>query len=158
MAFTYDASQLKTNKVYQVRLNIGQTYQYDLVVLQDEEIEFFLGNSYDNVTDASVKAIDAMITRAGLMVDKETGQTQESASQLIDSLTKARDDMMVSVSRNTPIFCQFTGFFEEDRKEQQNDPEIYHDGLTNISELPETRLLNGPTGPGRSPLNGSFGS
>ena len=158
MAFTYDPSKLSTNKIYQVRLSVGQTNQYDLIVLQDEEIEFFLSNSYDNVTDASVKAIDSMISRAGLLVDKETGQVSESASQLIDSLIKTRDDMLVSVSRNVPIHCQFTGFFEDDRKEQQDDTEIYHDGITNTSELPSTRILNGPVGPGSSPLNGSFGS
>ena len=158
MSFTYDPAQLGSNKVYQVRLNIGQTYQYDLVTLQDEEIQFFLDNSYEKVTDASIKCLDSMITRAGLMVDRESGQLQESASQLIDALKKSRDDMLTSASRNVPIFAAFTGFFEEDRQQVQNDEEIYHDGITNISELPSTRLLNGPTGPSHSPLNGSSGS
>ena len=158
MSWTYDPSQLSSNKIFQVRLNIGQVNQYDLITLQDEEIKHFLGNSYENITDASIKCLDSMISRAGLMVDRETGQTAESASQLLEALKKSRDDMLTSASRNTPIFAQFTGFFEEDRQEQQNDPDIYHDGLTMNSEFPETRLINVPTGPGHAPLNGSSGT
>jgi len=154
--FTYDPTKLASNKVYQIRLNIGQTDKYDLIVLQDEEIQHFLDTNYDDTQTASVKCLDAMISRSGGLVDKETGQVSESGSQLIDSLKKLRDDMLTSVSRNTPIFAQFTGFFEEDRRKVQDDQEIYHDGLTNITESPLTRLLNGPTGPGYPGADGSF--
>ncbi len=91
-----------------------------------------------------------MITRAGSLCDRETGQTAESASQLLSNLISARDDMLTSASRNVPVNAGFTGFFEADRKEQQNDDEIFHDGITNISEYPDARILNGPLvgGPG----------
>jgi hypothetical protein len=144
MSFTYDPEQLSSSKLYQVRLSIGQTNQYDLVVLQDEEIKYFLSSSYDVVNDASIKAIDAMISRAGSFVDKQTGQTQENASQLIDNLIKLRNDILTSVARNVPIYAGFTGFLEADRIKQQEDDEIYHDGLTMRSEDPDTFLLNGP--------------
>lgn len=162
MSFTYNPKDLKTSKLFQVRLNTGNTDEYGLVPLQDEEIEFFLTQTYGRVQDASIKSLDALINRAGTLVDKETGQTQESASQLLDNLIKARNDMLTSASRNVPIHAQLTGFFEADRKEQQDDPTIFHDGQTNISEYPDARLLNGPLigGPG-SPSGGgpsSFGS
>jgi hypothetical protein len=153
--FTYDPTLLATNKVYQIRLAIGQTYKYDLIVLQDEEIQYFLDTNHADISTASIKCIDAMISRAGGLVDKETGQVSESGSQLLDSLRKLRDDLLTSVSRNTPIFAQFTGFFEEDRKAVQDDTEIYHDGLTAITENPSTRLLNGPNGPGYPGADGS---
>lgn len=153
MSFTYNPEDLAKSKLFQVRLSIGNTDEYGLVPLQDEEINFFLAQTYDHVQNASIRAIDAMINRAGVICDRETGQTQESASQLLDNLIAARDDMLTSASRNVPIHAQLTGFFEDDRQEQQNDPEIYHDGQTNISEYPDTRLLNGPvTGGPESPF------
>lgn len=145
MSFTYDVTELNSNKLYQVRLNIGNTDEYGLVVLQDEEIQHFLNTSYEHVTDASVKAIDALISRASIMCDRETGQVQESASQLIGNLQNLRDDMLNSVARNVPKFMQITGMFEDDRQTVQADNEIYHDGIDLTSEYPGTKLINGPT-------------
>jgi len=146
VSFSYEPSKLETSTLYQVRLNIGQTGQYDLIVLDDEEINFFLKQTFDSVNAASLRAIDAMISRAGTMIDSETGQTSQNASTAIESLIRLRDDLLTSASRNVPVNCQFTGFFEEDRKEQQADPKIFHDGVYSTSESPHTQILNGPIG------------
>jgi hypothetical protein len=136
--FTYEPSDLSTSDLYKVRLNIGNTNEYDIIVLQDEEINYILETNFDSVSDATTRCLDLMITRAGLLVDSETGQTSESLSKLLDNLIKTRNDLLNSVSRNTPIMAQFTGVFEADRKEVQNNSDVYHDGLQMTTELPGT--------------------
>ena len=150
MSFSYDPEKLSSNQIYQIRLSIGNTDQYDLAGLEDEEIQFLLDRNNENIDQTIVASIDSRIAKAGGLVDKTTGQTQESASQLIDVLQKLRDDMLNSVSRHTPIYSNITGVLESERQEVINDPCIFHDGVNMQTEPPDCPILNGPLteGPG----------
>jgi hypothetical protein len=129
MAFTYDPTELKDSDLFQVRLKTGQTNEFALLVLQDEEIQYFLDNNLGDVNKTAIDVLDTMISNSHSFVDKLTGQVSESQSQIIDNLIKLRDDLLRSLSRNVPEFMQFTGVFEQDRKEVHLDEDIFHDGI-----------------------------
>ena len=144
--FTYKPEELATSNLYQVRLSIGNTDEYGLLPLQDEEINFFLAKAYDKVEDASIMCINVLITKAGFLVDNETGQISESQSQLLDNLIKTRSDLMSSVFRSVPTYAGITGIDEEERAEIHNDETIFQDGFDMKSEYPGTNLFVGPIG------------
>lgn len=139
--FTYDPSQLKTNKVYQVRFKLGQTNQHSVIAVCDEEIQYALDTNYDDVTKACLDILNSQISMAGALVDKETGQVSEAQSQLLKNLIALRDDLMNSISRNVPKFMQITGIFNDDRETVDNDTEIYQDGVILDDKGPHKRLF-----------------
>jgi len=129
MSFTYDPSKLKTEPVYQVRLKLGQTSPYSPVALQDEEIKYFLDENVNDVHKTCLDLLNTQISQAASLVDKETGQVSEAQSQLLKNLKALRDDLMNSISRNTPCYMQFTGIDNDDRDSVDNDETIYQDGV-----------------------------
>ncbi len=150
MSYTYDPSKLSSSKLYQVRLNIGDTISTAMATLQDEEIQYFLDTNYQDVNTASIKSIDARISKASNLADSTTGQVQISLSQLIDNLTKLRYDFLTSASRNTPKYAQITGVDEDDREKVIGDDSVYQDGLNMVTEPTWAQLLNGPIDSGPS--------
>ena len=66
---------------------------------------------------------------AASLVVKETGQVSEAQSQLLKNLKLLRDDLLNSISRNTPKYMGITGIFNDDRDKIDNDTEIYQDGV-----------------------------
>ena len=128
MSFTYDVSKLNSSKLYQLRLLIGQTNEYSSVALQDEELQYFLSQNYDNVNMSAIDAVNSQISQAAALVDSETGEVSEAQSQLLKNLIRLRDDLESS-SRNVPKFMEITGIFNDDRDTIDNDEEIYQDGV-----------------------------
>lgn len=129
MSFSYDPTKLKTNLIYQVRLKIGQTSPYSPVAVQDEEIQFFLDLNKNDVHQTCLDVLHSQISQAAALVDKETGAVSEAQSQLLENLKRLRDDLINSISRNTPKYMQITGIFNDDRDTVDNDTEIYQDGV-----------------------------
>lgn len=152
MSFTYDPSKLSTDKLYQVRFGIGDTEEYAIASLADEEINYLLNKNNEHVDKTILEAVDARINKASGLVDKTTGQTQESASQLIDNLKKFRDSVLTSMLRATPVFTEVTGVIESDRQKVHKDCEIFQDGMDIQSEVPNAHLLNGPISKGAGGL------
>ncbi len=144
MAWTYDVTELYKNDLYKIRLQAGDTDQYSPVTLQDEEINYFYEAEYKDLNKTAISCLNAQINKAGRLVDSETGQVSESLSQLIDGLIKQRDDMLTSVARHTPKYCQITGYLNSDRAEIQNNDKIYNDGLNLITEYPGITVVPGP--------------
>ena len=129
MAFTYDPAQLSTSLLFQVRLMIGDTAEFSPVVLQDEEINYFLEQSVNHVIQAAVDSVNSQISRASVLVDSETGQLSESRSQIITNLQKLRDDLMGSIARNVPTMAGFGGIDLDDMESIDKDDSIYQDGV-----------------------------
>ena len=129
MSFTYDPDQLKTSLLFQVRLKTGQTNPNSLLVLSDEEINYYLDESGNSVQQTSVDVLNSLISRSHELVDKTTGQVSESQSQIMDNLIRLRDDILNSLSRATPSLMQFTGVFIEDMDTISEDAELFHDGV-----------------------------
>jgi hypothetical protein len=145
--FSYDPAELANNKIYQVRFKLGQTNQHSVVAVFDEEIQFALDSNYDDVTKACLDILNGQISKAGSLVDKETGQVSEAQSQLLKNLIALRDDLINSISRNVPKYMQWTGVFNEDKNAVDNDTEIYQDGAilddkgTSFRLMPQTNKV-----------------
>jgi len=109
MAWSYDPN-LPT-KTDEVRLIIGDT-DIDDQLLQDEEIEYFLEQSQDSVTQASIKAVMAIIAKLSRKVDKSVGEAKLSLSQQIEHYQKLLDNlksnMIVTPEFETPPDAFFT--------------------------------------------------
>ena len=60
--FSYDATQLSTNKLYQVRFRIGDTVE-ESAHFKDAEIQFALDSCGDSVIDACVSCVMAILPR-----------------------------------------------------------------------------------------------
>lgn len=129
MSFSYDVTKINTTPLFQVRLKIGQTSEYSPVVVQDEEIQYFLEDNDNDIGKTCIDVLNTQISQAATLVDKETGQVSEAQSQILKNLKILRDDLLNSVSRNTPIHMQLTGIFNDDRSTVDNDDEIYQDGV-----------------------------
>lgn len=129
MSFSYNPSELSTSPIYQVRLQIGQTNEYSPVVVQDEEIQYFLDQNFQVVKNAALDVLNSQISMAASLVDKETGQISEAQSQILKNLKILRDDLLNSVSRNTPTYMAITGIDNVDRDDIDNDETIYQDGV-----------------------------
>jgi len=142
MSFSYDPTKLATDPIYQIRLKLGQTSQYSAVVVQDEEIAYFLEQNTNDQTQTCLDILNSQIAHAASLVDKETGQVSEAQSQILDNLKKLRDDLMNSISRHVPIMAGLTGVFNEDRDTVDNDTEIYQDGVK-LKDKGVSKLLFG---------------
>jgi len=129
MSFSYDVTKINTTPLFQVRLKIGQTSEYSPVVVQDEEIQYFLEDNDNDIGKTCIDVLNTQISQAATLVDKETGQVSEAQSQILKNLKILRDDLLNSVSRNTPTHMQLTGIFNDDRSTVDNDDEIYQDGV-----------------------------
>ena len=101
MAWSYDPN-LSTKKD-EVRLIIGDTDTNDQL-LQDEEIEYFLEQTQNSVTQASIKAIMAIIAKLSRKVDKSVGEAKLSLSQQIEHYRKLLDDLKSNMAIASPEF------------------------------------------------------
>lgn len=72
MAWTYDVTELATSAIAQVRLTIGDTDPND-PLMQDEEIQFVLGQAAGDVMSASVLCCDFLVRRFGKMASYSLG-------------------------------------------------------------------------------------
>ena len=87
MSFTYDPVNLATSELFQVRLEIGNVAEHDIVSMQDEEINYIISKVSTNVDltpeqivqQSASLCFDTLITRAGYLLDSESGQVSESA-------------------------------------------------------------------------------
>lgn len=78
MAVSYDVTQLATSKLYQVRLRLGDT-DIATAEFQDEELEFFLSESHNNVLSTCIKACSAALSKIAHAVDYSLGPYSESS-------------------------------------------------------------------------------
>lgn len=136
MSFSYNVDELDDSLLFQVRLISGQTSPDSILTISDEEINYFLRLSQNNVTQAALDVLNSLIARGHELVDKQTGQVSESQSQILENLLRIRDDLINSLARSTPDFVQFTGVFADDIEEVQLDLEIFHDGAERINQGP----------------------
>lgn len=60
--FSYDPAQLATNKLYQVRFRIGDTEE-STAHFKDAEIQFALDSSGENVLEACISCVTAILPR-----------------------------------------------------------------------------------------------
>ena len=125
MSFTYNIDSLATDLVAQVRLKTGQTSPSSPI--QDEEINYFLQETENNVDATCIKVMDALIGHASNFVDGETGQQQESRSQALKQYQKMRNDLLSSGSI-IPIHAGILGVDEASRREIHNDESLYNAG------------------------------
>lgn len=101
MAWSYDPEQVATNPVYQVRLIIGDTVETP-TSLQDEEIEFMLGDP-PNVARASVLAIQALISRISTLPEYKLGPYSEDHSSRLAYLRALLEDIKAqNIGLNAP--------------------------------------------------------
>lgn len=97
MAWNYDPTDLETDLVSQVRLRIGDTVASD-PQLQDEEIEFFLSSSGDDVLRASLRAVNALIAKASSEISGYTlGPYSESSTNKINNWRAVQQDLSSQV-------------------------------------------------------------
>ena len=101
MAWSYDPN-LSTKKD-EVRLIIGDT-DIDDQLLQDEEIEYFLEQTQNSVTQASIKAVMAIIAKLSRKVDKSVGEAKLSLSQQIEHYRRLLSDLKSNMIIVAPEF------------------------------------------------------
>ncbi len=131
MSFTYDAAELGTSKLYQVRFCAGLTTQNLPVNMQDEEILFLLSQNMENVNNTCIQVFDRVITDASYMVNRTTGQVSEDLSDLLDNLIRRRDDLISGLG-NVAINLQATGVDSDEYEEGQDDTTVYNDGVRTV--------------------------
>ncbi len=101
MAWSYDPS-LPTKKD-EVRLIIGDTDSNDQL-LQDEEINYFLEQSQNSVTLASIRAVTAIIAKLTRRVDKAVGEAKISLSQQIKHYQSLLSQLRSNITVASPDF------------------------------------------------------
>lgn len=82
MTFSYDAGELATEPLYQLRLLIGDT-DSAAVLLQDEELQYLLDESGSSVNAAGAKAARRIVARFSRLADQTAGRVSVSYSQLV---------------------------------------------------------------------------
>lgn len=94
MAFNYDASQLSTSQLYQVRFTIGDTDSTD-PLLQDEEINFVLSQK-TTVLAASISCCESISAKYARMADYSLGPYSIKASQKAERYKQLAKELRVS--------------------------------------------------------------
>ena len=132
MSWTYDLNNLAA-PLNQVRLNTGQTKEFSHVALQDEEINFLLLANSNDVNKTSIQSLDAMIAKAGSLVNSTTGMTSESLGDLLKNLQKTKEQL---ISNTIGYRIIATGLFDDEFHEGQQNPDFVHFGIEATDEGP----------------------
>jgi hypothetical protein len=113
MAWTYDPVNLAESKTHQVRFKLGDTVESD-ALLQDEEIDFLLQQTGNDVLRASIQGCLSIISVLSGLVDFRVGPYSESqgsrlkAYELLLAQLQAQvagfQPPMANAPTTTPVF------------------------------------------------------
>ena len=132
MSFTYDESNLSTDKITQVRLATGQTE--DDGGISDEVIQYMLSLNDDQVPPTNVDVLKNLLVQASQMYDKTTGNVSESQSQIYKQLksllTSAEQGLLAQA---VPTGMHFGGLDALEFEERNLDNSVYQ-GFQNTND------------------------
>ena len=94
MSFTYDAVNLATDKVAQVRLRAGDQVQGNGLLpggknFNDEEIQFYLTQNTESIDRTAVALLESAIARWASMPDQSIGPQSWSVGKVAQNLRAA---------------------------------------------------------------------
>lgn len=110
MSFTYNAADLDTSDLYQVRFKIGDTDSSD-ALLQDEEINYLLAE-YVSVKKASIQCCLNLAAKFARQVDYKLGPHSVSASKRATHFRQLAQDLSVG-DVGSSAYPIYTGPTEE---------------------------------------------
>ena len=103
MSWSYDPALLLDSKKDQVRFKLGDTNP-DSPVLEDEEIDFLLVQSGDDVLRATISACDGIISKISSIPDFRIGPYSESQGNRLSAYRSLRATLTAQLARlNAPI-------------------------------------------------------
>jgi hypothetical protein len=100
MAFTYDSDLLSTSELYQIRLEIGDTNEYEFF-LEDAEIQWVMDRESSFYSRCS-KCCDLIVAKLSKEVDYTSGAVSEKLSQLIDRYKCLKSELSARGSGSYP--------------------------------------------------------
>jgi len=100
MAFTYDSDLLSTSELYQIRLEIGDTNEYEFF-LEDGEIQWVM-NRESSFSARCSKCCDFIVAKLSKEVDYTAGAVSEKLSQLIDRYKNLKIELSTRGSESYP--------------------------------------------------------
>lgn len=103
MPWTYDPMKLKDSLKDQIRLLIGDTIESD-PLLQDEEIQFYIDQSPNDVNRAALASINVIITRICSTPDYTLGPYSESNGSRLKAFQSVKAELEAKViGYNSPL-------------------------------------------------------
>lgn len=122
MAFTYDPANLASSLKDQVRLKIGDTETVKVAyqLLQDEEIEFILSESSDNILVASIECVKNIIGKLSKVADQKTGDIATWFTKRCNEFRELLKILMIEYATNYGV-AYAGGISIEDKQEQESD-------------------------------------
>lgn len=127
MSFSYDPATVSVNKVHEVRLLTGQTYE-PTSQIEDEEIQYLLNKNNDEVEPTEQDVLRLLLKKAAHSYDKSTGEVSESLSQWYEHLQDLIDDPPaedLSLSFPTPVGIHTGGLYSEEFALRNADQTVY---------------------------------
>lgn len=121
MTWTYDAANIQTTPLYQVRMIIGDTLSTE-PLLQDEEISFTLirRNSVNGAAAMCSRSIAAKFSR---LSDTTVGPQKFDLSQKAANYTKLADDLEQLDDATGGAFCFSGGISIANKQTYEADPD-----------------------------------
>jgi hypothetical protein len=102
VAFSYDPAKLADSPRDQVRFRLGDTFADD-VMLQDEEIDFLLGENRQNVNRTIIAACRVILANVANLVDFRVGPYSERNGNRLKALQLLLDQLLAIGAVNAPI-------------------------------------------------------
>ena len=103
MSWTYDPTNLQDSLKDQIRLLIGDTMDGD-PLLQDEEIQFYIGQYPNDINRAALASVNVIITRICSTPDYTLGPYSESNGSRLKAFQSVRDELDAKVTGyNSPL-------------------------------------------------------
>lgn len=103
MSWTYDPTILQDSPKDQIRLLIGDTLESD-PLLQDEEIQFYIGQYPNDVKRAALASVNVIITRICSTPDYTLGPYSESNGSRLKAFQSVKAELDAQViGYNSPL-------------------------------------------------------